>query len=817
MTRKPNLPVAADDADQPPALRASGGVLGPPRAPAAAEAEPESEFDIRRYVAAVRRYRWLVVACCALGGGVGALAPTVIKPTFVAEATILVPEPLRSGGVPGPIQTEALFQSLGWVELIKTSYIVLDNVVRDLKLYIEPGEPSDTVALSTLVLKDKFAPGEYEVQVDDQGRFVLRLVPEKFIQTATLGIQVGTLGQDSIGTPAGFAWIPPAGTVTPERNVRFRLVPPRDVARKLQQEVQAGIKERGANMLAVSLEGTNPARVVATVNALAKGFVDSARSLSLSKHRELTATLRLQLDSAERNLRESEVAYEQFRVATYTLPRERAAPVAPGVTGTSDPALDRYTNMRYERDDLERDREALEAALVSAGDSGIAPDGIAYVGVVQQSTGLTAALNQLRDREGELATLRRTYTEANPDVRRAREQVARLREREIPDALRGLLTEIATRERELDDRIRAAGAVLQQIPVRATDEQRLRRQVELASGRYQDLERQYQGARYAQAAEELGARVLDAAVVPTKPIRDLAMMLLGAGIAGGLGLGLLIAILLDQLDRRIRYPDQVSHDLGLPILGAVPRLQLGKGGKAGDARQTVHMVEALRGIRLGLLHAHGVAGPLMATITSPGPSEGKSLVASNLALAFADSGHRTLLIDGDVRRGDLHRLLDAQRKPGLTDFLQGATEREDVIQKTRFQSLWFIGGGTRRHSAPELLSSPVLTQLLLSLRSSYDVILVDSPPLGAGVDPYVLGSATGNLLLVVRSGVSDRELAEAKLDMLDRLPIRVLGAVLNDVQTGGAYRYYGYHYYLDGYETQEEEMPEPKQVSAPVS
>jgi Mrp family chromosome partitioning ATPase len=108
------------------------------------------------------------------------------------------------------------------------------------------------------------------------------------------------------------------------------------------------------------------------------------------------------------------------------------------------------------------------------------------------------------------------------------------------------------------------------------------------------------------------------------------------------------------------------------------------------------------------------------------------------------------------------------------------------------------------NAAPELLASASLSQLLLSLRSAYDVILLDSPPLGAGVDPYVLGAATGNLLLVLRTGVTDRELAEAKLDMIDRLPIRILGAILNDVQPTGHYRYYGYHYYVEGYGSRDE-------------
>jgi tyrosine-protein kinase Etk/Wzc len=227
-------------------------------------------------------------------------------------------------------------------------------------------------------------------------------------------------------------------------------------------------------------------------------------------------------------------------------------------------------------------------------------------------------------------------------------------------------------------------------------------------------------------------------------------------------------------------------------------------GRALKPAETAQVIEALRGVRLGLVHAHGAAGPLMVTVTSPGPGEGKSFVVSNLALAFADAGHRTILIDGDVRRGELHRLLGVSRKPGLTDFLRGTVTRDDIVQSTRYPLLQFIGGGVRSQNAPELLASPVLSQLLLALRSAYDVILLDSPPLGAGVDPYVLGTATGNLLLVLRTGVTDRELAEAKLDMLDRLPVRILGAVLNDVQPTGHYRYYGYHYYVEGYEPRDE-------------
>jgi capsular exopolysaccharide synthesis family protein len=202
------------------------------------------------------------------------------------------------------------------------------------------------------------------------------------------------------------------------------------------------------------------------------------------------------------------------------------------------------------------------------------------------------------------------------------------------------------------------------------------------------------------------------------------------------------------------------------------------------------------------MHAYGAAGPLVMTVTSPGSGDGKSFVSANLTLSFADQGHRVLLIDGDIRRGAQHRVFALSGKPGLTDFLSGSATLEEVIRSTSFPSLDLLPCGTRLHEAPELLGSTAMGELMQALRSRYDVIIVDSAPLGAGVDPFVLGTRTGNVLLVLRTGYTDREFTEAKLELLDRLPLRILGAVLNAVPPHGVYRYYAY---LPGYEAMEEE------------
>jgi tyrosine-protein kinase Etk/Wzc len=355
------------------------------------------------------------------------------------------------------------------------------------------------------------------------------------------------------------------------------------------------------------------------------------------------------------------------------------------------------------------------------------------------------------------------------------------------------------REAELAQRVDSAASSLRRIPPLAVEETRLERDVTRGEQAVATLQTLYEEARLAEVSAIPDVRLVDPAVQPEEPTENWRPVLIALAFVASLSAGVVGAAVLDHTDWRVRYPQQVTGAMGLPILGAVPHLKRNGGSRVPDA--VMQVVEAVRGIRLNVLHAHGT-GPTVVTVTSPGRSDGKSFLASNLALAFADAGSRTLLVDGDIRCGRLHRVLKLARKPGLTDLLAGQATIEQVLQATAYRTLTFLGAGTRTHSGPALVSSAALPRALAALRPGYDVIIVDSSPLAAGADAFALGTATGSMLLVLRTGVSDRELAQAKLDVLHYLPIRVLGAVLNDVQPGGVYRYYSY--YLEGYEAKDE-------------
>jgi len=166
-------------------------------------------------------------------------------------------------------------------------------------------------------------------------------------------------------------------------------------------------------------------------------------------------------------------------------------------------------------------------------------------------------------------------------------------------------------------------------------------------------------------------------------------------------------------------------------------------------------------------------------------------------VSFGEVGRRTLLIDGDTRRGDAHRLLGLSQSPGLIDYLRGSGNG-NVIQTSEHENLDFIGCGARGASTPELLASPRMAEFMGTLKQRYDVIVVDCPPLAAGGDAVILGALTGNLTLVIRTGSTEKHLTQAKLAPLSRLPIRLLGVVLNDVDPSGGSHYYSS--YLPGYE-----------------
>jgi len=765
-------------------------------------AEPVIQLEWRHWTGAVLRHKWLVVLVTLVGTAGGFAVSRLLNPTYVVESTLWIDLPVdaRQGDQgPNPIQSAQLLGPSGWVDLLK-AHVVLDSVVDELRLYLSAKSPRDSAVLAPFRRDPTLSqPGAYRLEVADTGNaFTL------FTADGT-PLQRGHVG-DAVGKDLGFLWVPPAVELSPGRTIEFAVADVPAVADRLAATIRVHtdlLEGKVGNFITVELRGPDPSRIRVIVNGIAQRFVAVAADLKRQKLRELTAILSEQRLQAQDHLRRAEAALRTFRVHSVTALGADVASVAP-TAQFRDPVFAGLVELKVTREQLRHDREAIERVLAASPDSGLSVDALGMIESVQHSLEFSQVLRDFTERQAQLRALRLRYTNEVLPVRHLAGEIAILERRTIPTLARGLSAALVAREAELGQRVDSASGVLRAMPPLAIEDARRQREVTFGEQLAANIEQRYAEARLAEVSSVPDLRVLDPATTPLRPLYNMAPALLLVAFFGSLGIGVVSAVALDRKDPRLRYPDQVTRAMGLPILGVVPHVDRGRGrGDDGIAG----VIEAVRGVRMNVAHAHG-AGPVLVSVTSPGRGDGKSFVASNLALAFADSGYRTLLIDGDVRRGALHHVLKTTRKPGLTDVLAGDIPLEAVLQRTSYPCLSFIGCGRRRHRGPELLSSAAMPDLVHRLRPGYEAIIVDSPPLAAGVDAFVLGTVTGALLLVLRTGRSDRDLAEAKLDVLDRLPVRLLGAVINDVQWGGEYRHYSY--YLAGYElADEDEAREP--------
>ena len=761
------------------------------------EDPPAETIPWRRYLTALKRFKWLVLLVGVGGTTAGFMATRVIKPQYEAHATIWVStEGANQRNNSGPIRAADLLQGASWVDLLK-SFKILDKVVVNLKLYVGSSDADLPLFADVEIDEKRLRPDAYDLAIVNNGRSYTLMSSDKNV------IEKGVVG-DSIGRRIGLRWLPSAAALSRKEHVKFFLMTPRQAAMGLQGRLFASLPAQGS-MMRVDLTGSNPQRTAATMNAVIQEFVDAAADLKRHNVSEFSKTLGSQLQYAERELNDAEMSLQNFRVTAITLPSE-GGPVNGG-TASSDqaqnPIFDAFFRLKLQQDSVIHDREALERTLQAVQTGALGVDAFwAVLGTTGGSQELRAALTEYSNKDSQLRTAQQIYTDEHKTVRDLKEQLQRLSGSVIPRLVGNQIELLRQRQLDLERRIAGSAKDLRAIPTRTIEEMRLRQNVDTRRNLYQKLKDRFEEARLAEASTAADVTILDAAVPPQWPTQNTAPRIMMMAFVGSFGFALVLAILIDRLDPRFRYMEQATHDLGLPILGVIPKIRRHRAGRR-DPLADAQLIETFRSLRLSVHYALPAGGPIALTVTSPGPSDGKSLVCSNLALAFADAGYRTLLIDGDIRRGALHSTFDVERTPGLVDYLRGTAGIDAIVRPTVHKSLFLVPCGQRYSRGPEALVSAQLPRLVQELQRQFDAIIIDSAPLGAGIDGFVLSATTGNAIIVMRTGETDRRLAKAKLELLDRLPTMVLGAIVNDVKVEGEYKYYSY---LGKYATDSEDV-----------
>ena len=764
------------------------GYGGPPYGQ---DPELDSGLDLWKIPQVLWRYKWLMVAAGILGLAAGYWVAVNQVPRFSTQALIQVGEPTaRETGVTA-IETGVRFSPASWANLMQSNR-VLERVVDDLNLFISAAAPATPSMFADAEVIGQVRRGSYSVHVDTSGRTVRLLdANDRVLETHDLrdlqsnrGVGLSSSSDtEPLGHSVGVSLNLDTAVLEPGSKIRFFVQPRRDAARNLSRQLL--VQPSASAFMAVGMQGTDPWRIAQIVNAVTESFLVEATELARAQSDTLSRTLEEQLASAGAGLRQAEAELEAFEASV-------VSDTGLGfLAGDDDAAAAGLVELRVELEQSTRDRDNLQRILRDAdGEAPLRIQALEAVPTAREASELRATLDEIAEKRAEIRALLVRYTEDHPSVREARVELAELEREAVPALVDELIGELNLRIADLQSRSDARSEELRALPVQALTRARLRRQVAQAEGLFEDVNRRYAAARLAAISTNPNVQIVDRAEPPARPDGDRRLMMALVTLFGFVGLGAGGAIVLDIRDKRVRSPADVETLLGLPILGALPHIATRSGKVKG--RDQERAVEAFRAIRLGLTYAHGTSVPMVLTISSPAPGDGKSFTTSNLGLSFAELGRRTVVVDGDVRKGTLHKHLGLDQVPGLTEYLTGDEEVEGVVQSTQHPLLSAITCGAAVRKAPEHMVSARMQNLLAHLKEEYDVILVDSPPLGAASDPLILGTLTGSMVLVVRNASTNTEHAAAMLEKLRRYPIRVLGAVLNDVPPSGEYKYYGY-------------------------
>lgn len=367
-----------------------------------------------------------------------------------------------------------------------------------------------------------------------------------------------------------------------------------------------------------------------------------------------------------------------------------------------------------------------------------------------------------------------------------------------------MLVQVNAQITAINSKIAELNASLKRLPETQRQYLQLYREVEVKNQLYTSLLNTYQTMSVAKAGEIGNVRIIDTAIEPVKSIKPRSLVILVLSILIGGFFGVVLALVRNLMHSGIKDTAEIENEFDLPVYATIPRSpqQLLK-DKLLKKREHVPVlalkdsddiaVESLRSLRTAIHFALAKTANKVIMITGASPAVGKSFISSNLAAILAQSGSRILLIDGDMRRGYLHKYFSHVNEQGLAEVLSQKATIQQVVKTTELDNLHFIGRGKNPTQPSELLNTGLFEKMLESLKTEYDHIIIDTPPVLAVTDATIVSQFSDVNLLIVRFAKTEKKELELTLNRFSNSGTQVHGVVLNDIQHNGNYGY-GYNY-----------------------
>ncbi len=554
---------------------------------------------------------------------------------------------------------------------------------------------------------------------------------------------------------------------------------------------------RNSRLVDVKFQSRDAALAAALANAHARAFVQQDLDFKFSTSKEASGWLEQQLEEQRKQVEASEAAVQQYQERNDAVSPEEGQNIVVQKLTEVNAALTRAKTERIQKESLYNQVRAIEND----------PAAIDTLPAVLSNTFIQELKGQLADLHRQRAQQAERIGDLHPDMVKLNSA--------IQNAETKLQTEITKVVQSVKNEYLAAQAQEQSLGTMLESQKRealamnrkgieggvLQRDVESNRQLYDGLLQRAKETGVAGELKTSNIRLVDAAQLPRSPIRPrhLFDMLLALMAGGVMALG--SAFFFEYIDKGIKTPDEIVAHLGIPSLGLIPTIPT-KSIIAGESPLIsngvpANFAEAFRTVRTNILFSFADEGPRSFVVTSTSPNEGKTLVASNLAIGLAQTGQRVLLIDADMRRARMHEIFKRSQEPGLSNLLVGDTRPTDAIGKSVVPGLWILPSGRVPPNPVELLGSVRFKAFLKSLPEQFDAVIIDSPPVMAVTDATVLAHLASAVVFVVAADRVNRDTAAKAVEQLQRARAHFVGAILNRVDLDRNGYYYSQYYRSD--------------------
>jgi succinoglycan biosynthesis transport protein ExoP len=577
-----------------------------------------------------------------------------------------------------------------------------------------------------------------------------------------------------------------------------------DKADKLDRAADQLIKSldisQDSYIISVSATAQEPTKAQRLASTIANDYLASQREARQEALGHVAAWLKGHIDILQSRVLETEASIEKLKVESGVGDSE------------SDKVADQQirdlnTQLVIAREQADEKRARFEQArhvLESDGDPSAIPG---VQPTLQDPSGQISTLAELLRKRMELnwslADLQKKFGERNPQVLSARAGLA-LVDKQIDAQREPILANMKNDYDITAQRAQMLEAALQRLTTNLHSEtsiklQQLRHAVDSDRKDYESYLAQYNNIAEQREMQSASARIVSPASLPRSPSSNrVKFYALGGG--AGLGGGLLLAFLLEYFKPGVKTSSEIEQFFGLPVVGFVPLVSQRKtrGASYYQSLDTVvnqplsQLSEAVRSMRVQLQLSSASSKVIL--ITSALPGEGKSTAAMLLAASCASSGKKTILLDCDLRLRSTSEALRGAHRPGLSEFLCGTAKLTDVITQDPVTKTNLIPAGSTRPNAADLLMSQGMLDLIAVLRSGFDYVIIDTPPLLPVVDALVLATVADKILVVVEWCRTPRATINEAFRVLGPEAHRIAGVVLNKVDFDELPGYGGYQY-----------------------